>query len=182
VLHCRETSISCLYLSILLHYVTYNILSLFPSRCNNIYYIILPLPHYMFSALLGHLQVMIIVLDCHTVRCVYINIYFFYFIVYIKVFRSFLKVLLKSHKIFLSLKLVKNWPFIGCRPTLYMRVLCALQMFSYYVICCFIHAPAGPVHSCCMLYLVWPVTRVNRTSRGMHKTTKNVIRKQLQCT
>jgi hypothetical protein len=100
-------------------------------------------PSLHVSALLGHLQVMITVLDCHTVRCIYINIYFFILthvmIVYIKVFRSFLKMLLKSHKFFfsLSLKLIKNWPFIGCRPTLYMRVLCALQLFSCYVLCCF---------------------------------------------
>jgi hypothetical protein len=35
-------------------------------------------PSLHVSALLGHLQVMITVLDCHTVRCVYINIYFLF--------------------------------------------------------------------------------------------------------
>jgi hypothetical protein len=44
---------------------------------------------------------------------------------------------------------------LGVVQPLYMRVLCALQLFSYYVLCCFMHAPAGAVHSCCMLlYLV----------------------------
>jgi hypothetical protein len=75
------------------HYLQYTVTVSVSVQQYTLYYPSTPSLH--VSALLGRLQVMINVLDCDTVRCVYINIFFFILthviIVYIKVFRNVLK-------------------------------------------------------------------------------------------